>query len=107
MAIKEKKMIRDRGTKEVGIEAEEDEEAKEDMALKEVKVIELMLWVDCCKDFSLLNNPFFLVSCLISVFCDSLVFFFEFNNTSYLDKLPKFGMSMEFCFAHTMQPLWQ
>ena len=43
MAIKEKKMIRDRGTKEVGIEAEEDEEAKEDMALKEVKVVELIL----------------------------------------------------------------
>ena len=55
MAIKEKKMIRDRGTKEVGIEAEEDEEAKEDMALKEVKVIELMLWFNCCKDFFFLK----------------------------------------------------
>ena len=43
MAIKEKKMIRDRGTKEVGIEVEEDEEAEEDRALKEVKVIEFML----------------------------------------------------------------
>ena len=59
MAIKEKKMMRDRGTKEVGIEAEEDVEAEEDMDLKEMKVIELMLWVDCCKDFSLLNKPFF------------------------------------------------
>jgi len=43
MAIKEKKMMRDRGMKEVGIEAEEDAEAEEDMDLKEVKVIELML----------------------------------------------------------------
>ena len=46
MAIKEKKMIGYQGMKEVGIEAEEEEESEEYMALKEVKVIELMLWVN-------------------------------------------------------------
>lgn len=49
MAIKEEKMTGDQGTKkEGGIEAEEEEEAEEDLAFKEVEVIELMLWVDCC-----------------------------------------------------------
>jgi hypothetical protein len=50
MATNEENMIGDQGTKEDGIEAEE-EEAEGIMALKEEKVIKLMLWVDCCHLF--------------------------------------------------------
>lgn len=47
--------------KEGGIEAEEEEVAEGHMTLKGEKVIELMLRVACCKNFSFLSKSFFLV----------------------------------------------